>query len=107
MSGVDLDRVRGAALDRIERGARAYRAAFVAAAAVEAAFLVSFVALADFSNRLHVLLLLSTVAVYTLVALGLMALGAHVSWCAGRILRALDSARPGGGPPAGGAGPGP
>src|SRR5262245_19334877 len=99
MSSSNLDRVRGAALDRIERGARAYRLAFRSAAAVEGAFFVGFLLLADFSNRLHVLLLLATVAVYTIVGLGLFALGAHVNRCTDRVLQAIEwSSKREGGP---------
>lgn len=62
------------ALDRIDRAERNYKLAFFGAAMVELAFLVTFVLLADFGDRLHVLLLLSTVAVYSIVVLGLVAL---------------------------------
>ncbi len=39
------------------------------------AFLFGYLLLADFSNRLHVLLLIASVAIYSIVALGLVALG--------------------------------
>jgi hypothetical protein len=87
----DLDRVRGAALDRVERGERYMRAAALAFAAVEGGFFLGFILLADFSNRLHLLLLLATVAVYTLVVIGLAALGAHVNRCTERVLRAIET----------------
>jgi hypothetical protein len=93
MSSSNLDRVRGAALDRIERGARNYRVAFWSAAALEGAFFLGFLFLADFSNRLHVLLLLAAVATYTIVGLGLVALGAHVSRCTERVLKAIEWGR--------------
>jgi hypothetical protein len=96
MSRDDLDRVRGAALDRIERIERNSKRIFVAGAGVEAAFLVAFVVLADFANRSHVLLLLSTVALYTILVVGLFALGAHVSRCTERVLRAMDIPEPSG-----------
>ncbi|HEX7152313.1 MAG TPA: hypothetical protein VF618_12565 [Thermoanaerobaculia bacterium] len=87
----DLDRVRGAALDRIDRSRRNFFLMIILAAIVEAAFVVGFVMLADFSNRLHVLLLLATVASYTIVVLGLFALGAHIDRTTLRILKALES----------------
>lgn len=90
MTGDHLDRVRGAVLDRIARSERNYKLAFWSAATLEACFLIAFVLLADFSNRLHVLILLSTVAVYSLVGLGLVALGAHVSQCTDRVLKAFE-----------------
>lgn len=90
----NFDSTRRAALDRIDRTERAYRAFFLAAAAVEALFLVGFVLLADFGERLHVLLLLAAVATYTIVALGLLALGQHVSRCTWRVLKAIDNREP-------------
>ena len=82
--------VRQTTLDRIERNERQYKAAFICAAIVEACFLGGFLLLADFSNRLHVLLLITTIAVYTIMALGLMALGSHVNRNTLRILKAIE-----------------
>ena len=87
----DADRVRRATLDRVDRDARNARLAFLGAAGVEALFLAAFLLLADFSNRTHVLLLLATIAVYSIVALGLVVLGAHVSRNTRLVLRALES----------------
>jgi hypothetical protein len=86
----NLDGIRVSALERIERSERNYKAAFFGAAAIEALFLPGFLLLADFSDRLHLLLLLSTIAVYTIVALGLLALGSHVSRNTLRVLRAIE-----------------
>ena len=72
----DLDRLRHSTLERIDRAERHFKLAFVGAALIELAFLVAFLLLADLSQRLHVLLLLSTIATYTLVGIGLVALGA-------------------------------
>lgn len=87
---VDLDAVRVAALARIDRSERNFKLAFMFVAIVEFAFLVSFVLLADLSNRLHVLLLISTVSCYTIVGLGLLALGAHVNRGIARVLKAVE-----------------
>jgi hypothetical protein len=87
----NFDSPRRAALDRIDRSERACRAFFLAAAAAEALFLAAFVLLADFGDRLHVLLMLASVAIYTIVALGLLALGQHVSRCTWRVIKALDA----------------
>ena len=86
----DVDAIRGAALDRIERSERHYKAAFFGAAVVEALFLAGFLLLADLSNRTHVLLLLATVSAYTILAFGLFALGAHVNRCTLRVLKAVE-----------------
>jgi len=87
---VDLDRVRAAALERIDRSERNYKLAFFAAGVVETAFIVSFLLLADLSNRLHLLLLISTVSCYSIVVLGLFALGAHINRGIARLLKAVE-----------------
>jgi hypothetical protein len=94
MSKNNLDRLRATVLDRIERSERNYKAAFWSAAALEALFLFGFLALADFSNRLHILVLLSAVGVYSILVLGLVALGAHVSRCTERVLKAIELSPP-------------
>lgn len=90
----NLDRVRSSALDRIERSEKNYKAAFWSAAALEGLFLLAFLALGDLSNRMHLLVLLSAVGVYSIVALGLVALGAHVSRCTEKVLKAIELAFP-------------
>lgn len=87
-----LDRARTSALDRIDRAERRFRLAFYGAAAFEALFTATFLLVADLSERTHLLILLGTVGAYGIVVLGLVALGAHVSRCAERVLRALDGA---------------
>ena len=87
---VNLDAVRGEALKRIERGERNFKLAFFAAVAFEALFLALFLLVADFKDRTHVLLLVSTVGGYTVVVLGLFALGAHFSRGVGRLLKAVE-----------------
>ncbi len=90
---VNLDAVRGEALARIERGERNFKLAFFGAVAFEALFLIVFLLAADFSNRTHVLLLIATVGGYTVVVLGLVALGAHFSRGVARVLRAVELAK--------------
>jgi len=48
------------------------------------------VLLADLSNRLHLLLLISTVSCYTIVVVGLFALGAHMNRGIARVLKAVE-----------------
>ena len=87
---VNLDSVRAAALARNDRSERNFKLAFIGAAIVESLFMVTFLLLADFSNRVHVLLLISTVSCYTIVVLGLVALGAHVNRGIARVLKAVE-----------------
>jgi hypothetical protein len=83
--------IQAATMDRMRRAERAYKLAFVGAAVIEAGFLAAFLLLADFKrDRTHVLLLLSTIAVYTLVAFGLIALGAHVNRATLRVIKAIE-----------------
>ena len=88
-----LDDIRSDVLARMDRAERNYKLAFVAAAAVEAAFMIAFLFLADFHNRMHVLLLLGTVMTYSIGAVGLFALGAHVNRAVLRVLHALEVTR--------------
>jgi hypothetical protein len=86
----NVEGARRGALDQIDRAERGFKLTFMLAALVEALFLGGFLLLADFSNRLHVLLLLSSVAAYTIVVLGLVALGSHVTRCTLRVLKAVE-----------------
>jgi len=86
----NIDGIRGTTLDRIDRSERNYKAVFFGAAIVEAFFLTSFLLLADFSNRTHLLLLIAAVAVYTILALGLVALGSYINRHTLRIMKAIE-----------------
>ena len=92
-----LDAIRGAALDRVEKRERAFKAVFLGAAVVEGGMLAAFLLLADLSNRLHLLLLVASMLVYLTLALGLVALGVHVSRVGERVLMAVELLA-GGGP---------
>ena len=87
---VNLDGVRSEVLARINRSERNFKLAFFAAVALEALFLVAFILAADFSNRMHLLLLIATVGSYSVVVLGLVALGAHVNRGVLRVLKAIE-----------------
>lgn len=87
---IKLDEVRAAALARIDRSQRNFKLAIVAAFFVESMFIVSFLLLADFSNRVHLLLLISTISCYSIVVLGLVALGAYLNRGVARLLKAVE-----------------
>ncbi len=87
---VKLDEVRAAALARIDRSERNFKLAFFGAFAIESLFVVSFFLLADLSNRIHLLLLISTVSCYSIVVLGLVALGAYMNRGIARMLKAIE-----------------
>jgi small-conductance mechanosensitive channel len=91
-TNLDLDRVRRAALERMERSERNVKLAIIAGVVWEAVFLVLFLTLMDRHNRSHVLLFVATVGSYTLIVLGLVALGAFVDRSVLRVLKALEMA---------------
>lgn len=90
---INLDVVRSGVLAQIERNERNFRLAFFAAVVWEALFILAFILVADFSNRMHLLLLLATIGGYSIVILGLVALGAHMNRGVLRVLRAIELAK--------------
>jgi hypothetical protein len=92
----DLDRIRAAALARIETRERNFKLAILGAAAVEAVLLLAFLLLADLHDRTHLLLLVSAMLVYSTLGIALFALGAHVSRVGERILAAIELVGAGG-----------
>ena len=88
---INLDQVRSQALERIHRSERNFKLAFYAAVVFEGLFLGAFLLAADFSNRLHLLLLSATVGSYSVVILGLAALGAHFNRGILRVIKAIET----------------
>jgi hypothetical protein len=85
-----MDAMRASILDRMESQARAVKAAIVGAALLEGLlFLVVFLT-ADWSDDTHRLIVILSVLSYMILALGLIALGAHVSRSVGRIVAVLE-----------------
>lgn len=84
------DEIRKSTLAQIEKNERNYQWAFRGTAFIELLFFVAYLLLADLYDRMHLLLLLVTVALYTLVAFSLMALGAHVTRNTLRVLNAIE-----------------
>jgi len=85
-----INEIRSNTLNQIERNERNYKFSFVGAAFVELLFFVAFLLLADFSNRVHILLLIMTIVIYTIMAFGLLALGLHVNRNTLRVLNAIE-----------------
>ncbi len=85
-----LDQIRSSVLDSMERSERNMKLGIFGAVFVEMAlFLVAFT-MVDWSNHTERLLFIFSVMSYTIVALGLAALGAHVTRTAARLAAALD-----------------
>ncbi len=86
----DLDQLRANALAKIDRAAMWFRLSLWGALLFEGLFTIGILYFADFSNRLHLLIVCCTGVIYMPVILGLLALGAHVNRCTLRILARMD-----------------
>jgi hypothetical protein len=84
------DSATSKALDGIERAERRFYLFATLLAALEMLFLYGFVQLADFSNRVHVLIFWSTVSTFTVGVVAVAVLWRHVSRVATLILKAID-----------------
>ena len=91
MSGKGVDAIREGVIRRMERQAQTIRFVMLGAAAVEALMLGLALYLIDWQQRTHVLLFVFSVLGYTIIVLGLVALGAHVSRASNRIVAALET----------------
>ncbi|NJM53018.1 MAG: hypothetical protein HC846_06240 [Blastocatellia bacterium] len=86
----NLNKIRENTLQQIEKNERNYKLAIFGFAAVELIFIVAFILLADFSNRTHLLMLITTIAGYSIVGFCLIALGIHNNRNTLRILQAIQ-----------------
>lgn len=84
------DDVVKSVLDQIEQHARRTKLAILGAAAFEGLFMLIALLKVNWANSTHVLLFIFSILGYTIVALGLVALGAHVSRVGARVVAALD-----------------
>ena len=87
----DLDAIRESVLDRMERDARNVKLAVLTGAALEAVLGITALRLVDWHDRTQVLVLVVGALIYSILVLGLIALGAHTSRSVGRVLAALDA----------------
>lgn len=94
MSGTKESSAVPGVLARMDRDAQRVRLAVYAAAGMEGLLLVVALLLIDWRNETQVLLFVLSILGYTIVALGLAALGAHVSRVGARVVAALETQRP-------------
>lgn len=85
-----VDAIRQSVLDRMEKQARAVTIAIVGAAVLEALLLLIVFLITDWTDRTHRLIVVLSMLSYMVLALGLIALGAHVSRSVGRIVAVLE-----------------
>lgn len=86
----DLDKIRGSVLDRMDRSTRLMKVALIGAAIAEAALLGEGIVSIDFSVRQERVMYLLFLAAYMIITLGMIALGAHISRTAYRVISALE-----------------
>ena len=91
MTTHQLDAIRQGVLDRMERHERNMRLAIAGAAIIELGLLATLLLLVDWGDRTQTIVVITALLSYTIVALGFVALGAHVSRTIGRVLLAIDS----------------
>jgi hypothetical protein len=89
MTSPSLDPIREGVLLAMDRQDRLVRLAVFGAASLELLMLAVAILLIDWNERTQVLLLILAVLGYSVVLLGLVALGAHVSRCVGQLAGAL------------------
>lgn len=81
-------------LANVDRHAQTVKIAILGAAALEGLLLALALWKLDWTNELHLILFALFVLTYTVIALGLVALGAHVSRVGARVVSALDDRHP-------------
>ena len=90
MAEKNLNHIRGAALDRIEKSERQFKWALLGAVLFEGLFLVTFLLAMERGNRTHWLFLIGIDGSYTVIVLGLIVLGTYVNRCTVRVLKAIE-----------------
>ena len=90
MTTKNLDDSRQDVLDNMERQQRVMKLALIGAALFEALLLTAALLLVDWHDRTQKLVLVMSLLSYSIIALGLIALGAHTSRMTSRVLAAID-----------------
>ncbi|HEX6067080.1 MAG TPA: hypothetical protein VFZ04_22745 [Longimicrobiales bacterium] len=91
MNSEKLDLVRESVLTQMERADRGRQYAIIAAALCELLFGSAAMLLMDWSDRQQIAIFLLFIMTYTVTGLGLIALGAHISNNASRVIAAIES----------------
>lgn len=91
MTRDNLEAIQAGVLDRMERADALVRWAIAAAAIIEAGLFAIALYLVDWSDPIQRLLFIFSVLSYTIIAMGLLALGGHVTRSVARVLAAMES----------------
>jgi predicted RND superfamily exporter protein len=86
-----LDAIQAGVLDRMERAEKLMKISVIGAAILEAGLFVIALYLVDWKDPVQRLMFIFAVLSYTIIALGLVALGGHVTRTAARILAAMGT----------------
>jgi hypothetical protein len=89
----DLDKVRAAALERIERAELSYKLGKLFLITFEASLLACVLLTMDYRDRLHWLLLYTALLVYGIWLGGILTLGSYIKYSTQGILKAIDALR--------------
>ena len=94
MPAPTVDDIREGVLRRMERQTNIIRMVVLAAAGVETLLIALALRVVDLKDPTHVLIFITSVLGYTIVVLGLVALGAHVSRATNRVVAVLETMTP-------------
>jgi hypothetical protein len=89
----DLDKIRAAALERMERAEFSYKLGKLFLITFEAALLACMLLTMDYRDRLHWLLLYTALLVYGIWLGGILTLGSYIKYSTQGILKAIDALR--------------
>ena len=89
----DLDKIRAAALERMERAEHSYKIGKVFLIAFEATILACMLGTMDYRDRLLWLLLYTALLVYGIWLGGILTLGSYIKYSTQGILKAIDALR--------------
>jgi hypothetical protein len=87
----DLDKVRAAALEQMDRAERSYKIGKVFLITFEATMLACILVTMDYRERLHWLLLFTALLVYGIWLGGILTLGSYIKFSTQGILKAIDA----------------
>ncbi len=90
MDNGKADKARQAALDTVDDAEKHFRRVVCLAALVEAVLLGTYLAVMNFGDRLHWLILIAAILVYSTIGVGIVALATHSHKNTLRILKALE-----------------
>ncbi|MCX6169559.1 MAG: hypothetical protein NTX65_09470 [Ignavibacteriales bacterium] len=90
-SEVDIDAIRKKALEQIEKREKNLKLGIIGIALYEFTLLLLFIFFANWSDKLHQLLFISTLLIYGTLGLGIVALGSFLNINTARVLKAIET----------------